>query len=163
MFEHERMVIDFTMIVTGPHLGMLLLAIALIALAAVAARIVVRSTGAVIAPVRVLLMVIALATTASGRRVDVRARQRPRPKRTPCAEGRMPTTFSGLCACCSQTATSSSSSKPDASVWSRSTSAWCSPRASTYASTGSFGSSTTTSTPSSTRARTSRISPTFSR
>jgi len=66
MGEYERMVIDFTLIVVAPHLGMLLLAVALIALAAVAIRAVLVADES-IAGAPVLLMVSAWATTASSR------------------------------------------------------------------------------------------------
>ena len=75
MGEYERMVLHFTATVIAPHLGMLLLAIALIALAAAAIRLV-RVTGAAIAPTPVLLMVTAWAATASGRVVLVEKRAR---------------------------------------------------------------------------------------
>ena len=75
MGEYERMVIEFTAIVIAPHLGMLLLAIALIALAAAAIRLV-RVTGAAIGPTPVLLMVAAWTSTASGRVVVVEKRAR---------------------------------------------------------------------------------------
>jgi len=66
MGEYERMVLHFTATVIAPHLGMLLLAIALIALAAAAIRLV-RVTGNAIAPAPVLLTVTAWASTASSR------------------------------------------------------------------------------------------------
>jgi hypothetical protein len=75
MGEYERMVIDFTLIVVAPHLGTLLLAVALIALAAVAIRLV-RVAGGAIAAVPVVRMATAWATTASGRVVVVEKRAR---------------------------------------------------------------------------------------
>lgn len=75
MGEYERMVIDFTLIVVAPHLGALVLTVALIALAAVAIRAV-RVPGRATAVAAVLLMVAAWATTASGRVVAVEKRAR---------------------------------------------------------------------------------------
>ena len=75
MGEYERMVLHFTATVVAPHLGMLLLAVALIALAAVAIRLV-RFADAAIAPSPVLPTVTAWATTASSRVVVVEKRAR---------------------------------------------------------------------------------------
>jgi len=75
MGEYERTVIDFTAILVAPHLGMLLLAIAVIALAAVAVRLV-RVAEAAVAARGVLAMVTAWASTASARFVLVEARAR---------------------------------------------------------------------------------------
>jgi hypothetical protein len=70
MGEYERMVIDFTAIVVAPHLGALVLVLALAVLVAVVARVVARLARVAIAPMRVLSMVAALAATVS-KRIDM--------------------------------------------------------------------------------------------
>jgi hypothetical protein len=75
MGEYERMLLHFTATVIAPHLAAVLLAVALVALAAVAIRLV-RFAGAVTAPSAVLLTVTAWATTASSRVVVVEKRAR---------------------------------------------------------------------------------------
>jgi len=75
MGEYERMLLHFTATVIAPHLAAVLLAIALLALAAIAIRLV-RFVDAAIAPLAVLLMVTAWATTASRRIVVVEKRAR---------------------------------------------------------------------------------------
>ena len=75
MGEYERMLLHFSATVIAPHLAAVLLAIALLALAAVAIRLV-RFADAVIAPSAVLLTVTAWATTASSRVVVVEKRAR---------------------------------------------------------------------------------------
>ena len=75
MGEYERMLLHFSATVIAPYLAALLLAIALLALAAAAIRLV-RFAGAAIALSPVILMVTAWATTASSRVVVVAKRAR---------------------------------------------------------------------------------------